>query len=268
MSTVTPSTVTPSAVTPPARPATAAGPSGAARRNSELVRAKIGLLMPGFSALTSRLWTSPSVAELYPRYLRLLHTAIRATVPLMDLALERSEALAPTDPVAAGLVGYLTKHRREERGHDDWVREDLAAIGRDPDTLLSAMPGTAVANLVGAQYYWIRHHHPVCLLGHIAVLEGYPPSPQLTGYLRERTGYPAEGFRTLHRHATLDVRHRDELLRFLDELPLQPEHHTAIGVSALHTLQATTVLFEELLATAPEAPPAPVAGPGPAARPV
>ena len=240
------STVAPAAATP------------GVRSHSEVVRGKIGLLMPGFSALTSRLWTSPSVAELYPRYLRLLHTAIRATVPLMDLALERAEALAPTDPVAAGLTEYLAQHRREERGHDEWVREDLAAVGRDPDEVLRAMPGPAVANLVGAQYYWIRHHHPVCLLGHIAVLEGYPPSPALAEYLRERTGYPAAGFRTLHRHATLDVRHRDELLRVLDELPLRPEHHTAIGVSALHTLQTTTVLFEELLATdsSPTAQPA------------
>ncbi|WP_035844824.1 iron-containing redox enzyme family protein [Kitasatospora azatica] len=217
--------------------------------NSALLRGKIELLTPGFFALTARLWNSPALAELYPRYLVLLHTAIRATVPLMDLALERATALAPEDEVAAGLVDYLTRHRREERGHDDWVREDLLALGRPADELLGAMPGTAVANLVGAQYYWIRHHHPVCLLGHIAVLEGYPPSPELTGLLRERTGFPAAAFRTLHRHAALDIRHRDELLRLLDELPLTAEHHRALGVSALHTLQTATVLFDELLAT-------------------
>jgi hypothetical protein len=222
--------------------------SGRATSNSALLRGKIDLLAPGFFALTARVWNSPELPRLYPRYLVLLHTAIRATVPLMDLALARAEELAATDEVAAGLIGYLAKHRREERGHDEWVREDLRALGCPADELLAAMPGTAVATLVGAQYYWIRHHHPVCLLGHIAVLEGYPPAPALTDALRERTGYPPEAFRTLHRHAVLDIRHRDELLRTLDELPLTAEHHQALGVSALHTLQSTTRLFEELLA--------------------
>ena len=38
-----------------------------------------------------------------------------------------------------------------------------------------AIVATAAA-LVGAQYYWIRHVHPVALLGYVMLLEGYPPS--------------------------------------------------------------------------------------------
>lgn len=223
------------------------------RTSSEVLRLKIDLLIPHFWSLTSRVWQSPSVAELYPRYLCLLHGAIRATVPLMDLAIEQAEALGAGDPVAAGLADYLRRHRREESGHDEWVREDLAAIGQDPDRLLSAMPAPAVANLVGAQYYWIRHHHPIALLGHIAVLEGYPPSPDLADVLQERTGYPAEGFRTLRRHTVLDVRHRDELLRTIDGLALTAEHQQVLGLSALHTLQGASELFELLLADGPAA---------------
>lgn len=230
--------------------------SQTASGNSAQLRAKIELLMPNLYTLSGRLWNSPDLRELYPRYLCALHTAIRATVPLMELALERSRLLAATDPVAAGTADYLTRHIREERGHDEWLRQDLAAIGSDPDEPLRGMPGTAVANLVGAQYYWIRHHHPVCLLGHIAVLEGYPPSPDLGRVLAERTGFPADGFRTLHRHAALDVRHRDELMRTIDRLPLTAEHRSALGVSALHTLRATAELFEDILAPVPASQPA------------
>jgi Iron-containing redox enzyme len=217
-------------------------PAGAA------LRAKLDLFMPGLFALSSRFWNSPRIREGYPAYLCALHAAIRSTVPLMERALERSLALAPDDPVAAGLAEYLTKHIGEERGHDQWLLQDLEAIGRDPGEPLRTMPPGSVANLVGAQYYWILHHHPVCLLGHIAVLEGYPPSPSLTGVLQDSTGYPREGFRTLRRHAALDVRHRDELLHTLDRLPLTPDHVAAVGVSALHTLDAVIVLFQELLA--------------------
>ena len=30
------------------------------------------------------------------------------------------------------------------------------------------MPSPAVAALVGSQYYWLLHHHPVALLGFVA----------------------------------------------------------------------------------------------------
>ncbi|MGW3103150.1 iron-containing redox enzyme family protein [Streptomyces sp. NPDC001100] len=226
--------------------------------HSALLRAKIELLMPRLFRLSARVWDSPALGELYPRYLCALHSAIRATVPLMETALERARALAEAgDPVAAGTAEYLARHIREERGHDEWLRQDLAAIGRDPDEPLRTMPTAGAADLVGAQYYWIRHYHPVCLLGHIAVLEGYPPSPDFADLLQRRTGYPADGFRTLRRHAALDIRHRDELMRAIDRLPLGPEHQTALGVSALHTLRATSVLFEEILATAPGPVPQP-----------
>jgi len=230
----------------PSAPGSPAGPP-----HSAVLRAKLAPLMPLLWSRAARLWESPSLAALYPRYLCMLHGAVRATVPLMDLALERALLLARTDPVAAGVARYLARHRREEAGHDVWLREDLAALGQDPDPLLAAMPATAVADLVGAQYYWVRHHHPVCLLGHIAVLEGYPPPPGLADALRDRTGFPDGAFRTLRRHAVLDVGHRDALLRTVDALPLAPEHHAALGVSALHTLRGTVDFFDALLATAP-----------------
>jgi hypothetical protein len=180
----------------------------------------------------------------------MLHGAVRATMPLMELALVRCQTLADPDPVARSVVTYLHKHMREERGHDEWLCEDLAAIGHDPGKALRALPAPAVANIVGSQYYyWINHYHPVCLLGHILVLEGYPPSHELVGVLIERTGYPRSGFRTLEQHAVLDVRHRDALMSTLDELPLSLKLQPALGVSALHTVGSTAIAIEEVLAS-------------------
>jgi heme oxygenase-like protein len=215
--------------------------------HSARLRAKIELVLPAFHGTSRRLWNSPDLKALYPRYLCLMHTVIRATVPLMDVTLERARELAPGDPVAAGVAAYLTKHRNEERGHDEWLRQDLEAIGHDPDEPLAGMPGTAAASLVGSQYYWVRHYHPVALLGHVAVLEGYPPDPRLADAIIERTGYPRTGLRTLIRHAALDRRHRDELMAAIDALPLEPWHASAMGVSALHTVRGVAALFDELL---------------------
>jgi hypothetical protein len=216
--------------------------------HSARLRAKIELALPAFHGQTRRLWSSPDLAARYPDYLVLMHTVIRATVPLMEVALEEASGRADDDPVAAGVAAYLTKHINEERGHDEWLRQDLAALGHDPGDLLSALPRPSTAALVGSQYYWVRHHHPVCLLGHIAVLEGYPPDPRLADLITARTGFPRAGMRTLIRHAALDRRHRDELMAAIDALPLTEEHAVAMGVSALHTVQCMVPVFEDLLA--------------------
>ncbi|SEE65642.1 Iron-containing redox enzyme [Streptomyces sp. 2231.1] len=228
-------------------------------RGAYALRTKIELVLPGLQATAHRLFRSPHLVALYPEYLCALHAIIRSTVPLMELALERSLRLADDDPVARGVATYLRRHIREEQGHDEWVREDLAAIGFDPDEPLRRLPSPAVATLVGAQYYWIKHYHPACLLGHIAVVEGYPPPRQLSDDLAARTGYPRAGFRTLERHAVLDTRHRDELMETLDGLPLSPDLHKALGVSALHTVDGATQVIEEVLAS--ESLPAPLASP-------
>ncbi|EFL22545.1 conserved hypothetical protein [Streptomyces himastatinicus ATCC 53653] len=221
-------------------------------RHSQALRAKTGLLLPQLMATTRRLWNSPRLNELYPEYLCMLHSSIRSTVPLMERAVARCRELADDDPVAQALVPYFTRHIREEQGHDEWLRQDLAAIGCDPDEPLRRLPTASVANLVGAQYYWIQHYHPACLLGHIAVLEGNPPSTELVPELMRRTGFPRTGFRTLERHAALDIKHRDELMRTLDEAPLTPELVTAIGLSALHSIDAAN----NALATVLDAHPA------------
>src|SRR5262249_18795704 len=152
------------------------------------------------------------------------------------------------DPVADGVAAYLRKHIHEEHGHDDWVRQDLELICPDADELLAAMPSPAVAAAVGAQYYWLAHHHPLCLLGHIAVLEGYPAPPELPKRLARRTGHPDKAFRTMHVHAVLDQRHRDELFEAIDGLPLSAKHHSMLGVSAMHTIGSLADVFEELAA--------------------
>jgi hypothetical protein len=161
---------------------------------------------------------------------------IRASVPLMQVAMERSRQLAEADPVARALVTYFTKHIREEMHHDDWLLEDLAVLGFDSATLLTRVPHPSVAAMVGSQYYWINHYHPVGLLGYIAVMEGYPPTVEQVDELEARTGFPRAAFRTMLKHAQLDPHHRDDLNRLIDSLLLTSEQSGLVGVSALQTV--------------------------------
>jgi hypothetical protein len=215
--------------------------------NSELLRRKITLLLPAFAAAGKRLWTHPRVAEIYPEYVFLIHSMIRASVPLMQTARDRALELAG-DPVADGVEAYLKQHIREEMHHDDWLLEDAERLGEDREELLARAPAPVVARLVGAQYYWILHYHPVALLGYIAILEGYPPTVEMVDDLVERTGYPPEVFRTLRKHAHLDPYHRDGLNAAIDGLPLEPRHASIMGVSAIETISMFMDAIDDMLA--------------------
>ena len=128
-----------------------------------------------------------------PQYLATGYHLARAVVPLMETALGRARKLAADDPVAEGLAAYLERHIPEEMHSDEpggAMLDDLEALGVDRVALQSQLPPPKMAALIGAQYFWIFHYHPVALLGYIAVLEGYPPTTDLIEQIRARTRYP------------------------------------------------------------------------------
>src|SRR5204863_60824 len=85
--------------------------------------------------------------------------------------------------------------------------------------VLRRMPSPTVASMIGAQYYWVLHHHPVAMLGDMMVREGYPSGVETVETLMARSGYPRAAFRTMERHAHLDLHHRDDLIELLDGRP-------------------------------------------------
>ncbi|MFI0960820.1 iron-containing redox enzyme family protein [Streptomyces sp. NPDC021080] len=222
-------------------------PSALARLRLELT-----LVQPVLRTATARMWHSgPGLPDRYRRYLRAMHQVIRASVPLMERAAGRCEAL-PGDPVAGPLARYLRAHAEEERGHDDWLLADAAATGTAPGELTGTVPPAPVAALVGAQYYWLEHSHPVALLGYIAVLEGNAPAPGLAGWLARETGLPRAAFETVRLHADLDDGHSTDLDLLIDRLPLDAAQRSLVAVSALHTVAALTELFERITAAPTE----------------
>ncbi|MFD0340493.1 iron-containing redox enzyme family protein [Streptomyces sp. NPDC127117] len=222
---------------------------------SERLRVKLAFAEPALRASSAALWRSEGLLPRYRAYLCAMHTVIRASVPLMERAAERAGQLARRgDPLGAPLAAYLDGHIREEAEHDSWLLEDLSAAGSGPRAALDPVPSPLVASLAGAQYYWIEHHHPVALLGYIAVLEGHAPAAGLAPRLARSTGLPAPAFRTVHEHARLDDGHAGELFALLDRLPLSRGQETAVAVSALHTTDALTQLFVRLGRTGPAPP--------------
>ena len=223
------------------------GQPGSPVGRAETLRRKTGLLLPELFAAGQELIDHPRIGDLYPEYLFATHCIIRASVPLMEAALERAGSTAGSDPVAAGLAEYLRRHIPEEMEHDEWLLDDLEVLGMARSTVLARAPSPTVAGLVGAQYYWIFHYHPVALLGYVALLEGNPPSLALIEDLIASTGYSRRAFRTLIAHAELDIRHRDELYETLDGLLLTPQQTMVLGLSAMSSAHMLSRVIDEIV---------------------
>ncbi len=198
-----------------------------------------------YAAACTALVTHVDVSELWPKFLVAQHQIIRATVPLTEAALARAREI--DEPVAAGLATYLEEHVDEERGHDEDLLGDLERLGRDRQNVVGQMPSPTIAALVGAQYYWIEHHHPIAFLGFVAFMEGYPPTTEVVQLLVERTGFPRESFHTMIEHGELDPGHRDHLDATLDSLPLTPEHEAALAISATATATLAARALDDVL---------------------
>jgi len=214
--------------------------------HSGILWSKIGLAEQRLAFVSRRFWKHAELRRLYPRFLRELHSSMCCGLALMIAVRDRARQFA-SDQVAARTAKYLTIHVEEELHHDEWLLDDMAAIGMDRSQVLARAPSPAVASLVGAQYCWAFQVHPVVVLGYLAVLEGNPPLAEQLQEIEIRTGYPREAFRCLLEHAERDPFHIEELNRTLDEMPLSAEYSALIAMSAFHTIDALSCLFEDML---------------------
>lgn len=156
--------------------------------------------------------------EVYVRNMKFMHALMVASEPLVQDAIDWTSNPA--------LRSYYRKHIEEERGHAEWLADDLGSMGEETETDLIA------AACAGAQYYMIRHVHPVALLGYMAVLEGYPMPIEHVEQLEQAHG--TDAVRTLRYHAENDVEHRKDLVAMLNSL--SPEHKKLVSDNAVQTL--------------------------------
>jgi hypothetical protein len=215
--------------------------------HSEILTRKISLAEWRLDGAARAFWTHPKLPLYFPEFLFVLYSSMRSTLPLMETAVRCARSEMASDSVAALTADYFTQHIEEERHHDEWLLEDMVAIGIERSTVLSRIPPATVASLVGSQYYWIQHSHPVALFGYLLVLEGNPPSIEQLHRIQNAHGLPAAAFRTLIEHADTDLDHFVGLKRALDQMPLQEQHSVLITLSAFQTIETLSCVFEEIL---------------------
>jgi hypothetical protein len=141
---------------------------------------------------------------------------------------------------------YLYHHIDEERGHDDWLLEDIERLGYPKLAATYAFPMKSVASLVGTQLYIIRNLNPIGLLGYIYVLEANPPKFRFLEELSNTSGIPLSAMSTFVEHADVDQTHREDLISLLDSDAIDENDKEIIEYSAVLTAQYLCELFEEL----------------------
>lgn len=209
------------------------------------LRIKIKLAQPVLNVATYNFWKSPDLELLFPDYLFALYCSMSGSVPLMETAYRRAVTLAPHDPVAAEIAPYYARHAEEEREHANWMLDDMESWNIKRNDILERIPLPEVATLIGSQYYWVLHVHPVALMAYFAVLERPLDKSTIANHIRGKN-IPATALRTLYLHCEDDVEHHAEVFDLLNQLPLSQRQTELIGINAIRLTVQLAHLFESL----------------------
>jgi heme oxygenase len=154
--------------------------------------------------------------DLYLDFLASAYHHVRHTCPLLGLALSHCRESDAT--YRAGLLDYL----QEEKGHEAWILDDIAALGGDPRRVMQNPAPFAVRMMVAYAYFSIERVSPYALLGMIHVLEGMSvalaraAADAIVDALKADSGIG--GFRYLTSHGHLDEGHVGLFAQLLDQI--------------------------------------------------
>jgi pyrroloquinoline quinone (PQQ) biosynthesis protein C len=116
---------------------------------------------------------------------------------------------------------FLYEHVHEESGHEDWVLNDLVAVGVPAETVRAHQPSTYTMTLTGYNYWAADRRHPCSVLGMMYTLEviasvyGGPFSSAVKESLLLESD---RGTSFLGSHATMDAQHMAELRKLLNTI--------------------------------------------------
>ncbi|MBL4693384.1 MAG: iron-containing redox enzyme family protein [Magnetovibrio sp.] len=150
--------------------------------------------------------------ELYASYLEQAYRHVRYTVPLLEQA--RDTCLAQGDE---SYIEALNEYIEEETGHDEWILEDISALGFDSESVRNGQGGFACRIMIGYAYYAIERISPYALLGMVHVLEGMSVvlADKAAGSIAKSFGdTPPDAFSYLTSHGALDIEH----VQFFEDL--------------------------------------------------
>lgn len=109
---------------------------------------------------------------------------------------------------------FLYDHMNEEKGHEEWVLNDLEVVGVDMETARAYSPTLVMLGLNGYNYWSADRRHPCSVLGMIYTLEVVASvyGGQMTAAISDSLLLEGDrGISFISSHATMDAEHMAEL---------------------------------------------------------
>lgn len=152
--------------------------------------------------------------ESYLAFLTQAFHHVRHTTPLlMMLGGHLPERLA-------GLRGAVAEYIKEEIGHEEWILNDIAAVGGNPEAVRKEHPGLPAELMVAYAYNMVTRGNPAGFFGMVFVLEGTSVALALTAAdrIQAALGLPDSAFTYLRSHGTLDQEHTQYLAGLIENM--------------------------------------------------
>lgn len=179
----------------------------------------------------------------YAAFLKEAYFHVKHTVPLLMAC--GSRLTDEQEWLRAGVAHYIA----DEYGHEQWILDDIRACGADAESIRRGEPSLATELMVSYAWDTIQRRNPAGFFGMVYVLEGTSVA-LATGAaraLQKSLGLPAEAFRYLLSHGSIDQEHieflRDLLNRFTD-----PADQDAI----MHAARRFFYLYAQIFRTLPD----------------
>lgn len=190
---------------------------------------------PVFVALQDGSFSRPA----YLAYLRETFHLIRHTTSTF------ARAVSHVPESHRGFRGWLLDQAVDEHNHDLLCITDIEALGEQPAKFLSAHPKRGAWGLI-TQGYYLAEHNPLALLGYLLTTEGIGDTYAakyadiLTGPLY---GYKSNQVTFLRAHGGFDIKHFDDVKKFMDDLDADDNLRDAI----LATRRFTVLYYAQML---------------------
>lgn len=151
----------------------------------------------------------------------------------------------PTMAAAASRCGddyrdlrYALYHNiDDEKGHETWVLDDIAALGGDVDAVRRGKPAVPMQAMIGYNYHVAERGNPWGVLGMVHVLEEISMnySSRVAKVVAERLGITdGSGFKFLSSHGTMDVQHVDSFRHLVNTIRRKEDYEAIIDAAQVN----------------------------------
>jgi pyrroloquinoline quinone (PQQ) biosynthesis protein C len=161
---------------------------------------------------------------LYVAFLTQAYHHVRHTVPLMmAVGCRLPERLA-------WLQREILEYLDEERGHEEWILNDIEAAGGERIAAAKSRPDLATETMVAYAYDMVMRRNPVGFFGMVHVLEGTSVALALRAAdeVQKALGLPNRAFSYLRSHGTLDREHVQHLAGILNRLDADADRDAVV----------------------------------------